>query len=36
MLTAHNCWCNYGRGHFEEHIFEIIIILSIGDSADVV
>ena len=26
MLTAHNCWCNFGRGHYEEHIFEIIII----------
>ena len=25
MLTAHNCWCNFGRGHYEEHIFEIII-----------
>ena len=31
MLTAHNCWYNFGRGHYEEHIFEII-----GDSADVV
>ena len=17
MLTAHNCWCNFGRGHYE-------------------
>ena len=27
MLTAHNCWCNFGKGYYEEHIFKIIIIL---------
>ena len=24
MLTAHNCWSNFGRGHYEAHIFKVI------------
>ena len=24
MLTAHKCLCNFGRRHYEEHIFQTL------------
>ena len=33
MLTSHNCWCNFGRGHYEAHFF---VINWVGDSVEVV